>query len=97
MNNGDTLVSKWGYDQTNVDFYIVLKRTPKMVTVTKVKVDQRATGDMTYTATPSIPLVPVGPTKSFRIKEYRGDPYVKIAHGSAYVWDGTPQKGTSYA
>lgn len=36
MNTGDILVSKFGYNCTLVDFYKVIKRTPKMVTIQKI-------------------------------------------------------------
>lgn len=31
MKIGDIFKSTWGYDQTNVDFYVVTRLTPKMV------------------------------------------------------------------
>ena len=34
---GTIFVCSWGYDQTNVDFYQVVKRTAKMVTVRKIR------------------------------------------------------------
>lgn len=33
---GDVLRSTWGYDQTNYDFYEVIKTTPKTVTLRKL-------------------------------------------------------------
>ena len=33
---GDVLVSLWGYDQTNVDYYQVIEKTAKMVTIQKI-------------------------------------------------------------
>lgn len=33
---GDVLRSAWGYDQTNYDFYEVIKTTPKTVTLRKL-------------------------------------------------------------
>lgn len=40
---GDILVEIWGYDQTNADFYKVLKRTPKMVVLRQL--DTKTTPD----------------------------------------------------
>lgn len=34
---GDIFVASWGYDQINIDFYQVIARTEKMVTVRMVK------------------------------------------------------------
>jgi len=36
LEPGSFLYSSWGYDQTNADFYKVVKRTPKMVTIVQV-------------------------------------------------------------
>lgn len=33
MNKGDILVSTWGYEQTNADFFEVVEVSPKTVTV----------------------------------------------------------------
>jgi hypothetical protein len=36
MKVGDILQSSWGYEQTNVDFYEVVKATKAMVTVRRI-------------------------------------------------------------
>ena len=36
MKLGDILVAKFGYNCTLVDFYKVIKKTPKMVTIQKI-------------------------------------------------------------
>tara|TARA_R100000544_G_C2187721_1_gene40065 strand:+ start:35 stop:613 length:579 start_codon:yes stop_codon:yes gene_type:complete len=33
---GDILVSSWGYDQTNIDYYQVIEKTAKMATIQKI-------------------------------------------------------------
>lgn len=33
---GDIFYCSWGYDQTNIDFYQVIKRTAKMITVRRI-------------------------------------------------------------
>lgn len=37
---GDILSSSWGYDQTNIDYYLVTKRTPRMATLQKIGAKQ---------------------------------------------------------
>ena len=37
INIGDIFVSSWGYDQTNIDFYQVIAKTAKMVTLRMIK------------------------------------------------------------
>ena len=46
---GDIFVCSWGYDQTNVDFYQVVKRTPKTVTVRQVAAETLSDGPLTMT------------------------------------------------
>jgi hypothetical protein len=36
---GDIYVNSWGYDQTNIDYYQVVKRTPGTVTIRKIGVE----------------------------------------------------------
>lgn len=45
VNEGTIFVASWGYDQTNIDFYQVIDRTAKMVTVRKL----RSKGEYAYT------------------------------------------------
>ena len=33
---GNILYSSWGYDQTNIDYYQVIEKTAKMVTIQKI-------------------------------------------------------------
>ena len=37
MKQGDIFVSSWGYDQTNVDFYEVVKVAAKTVTLIPIE------------------------------------------------------------
>jgi hypothetical protein len=43
---GDILSCSWGYDQTNVDFYQVIKTTAKTATVQEIDKKNKYTGDM---------------------------------------------------
>lgn len=43
---GDIFVSTWGYDQTNVDFYQVIARTAKMVTVRRINATRKEAHSM---------------------------------------------------
>lgn len=38
---GDILISEWGYDQSNVDYYQIVHRTPHTVTIQQIKKDIR--------------------------------------------------------
>lgn len=50
---GDVLVAGWGYDQTNIDYYEIVKTTPKFVTVQQLhteRVEDDDSTDFTTTA-----------------------------------------------
>lgn len=94
---GDILVSSWGYEQTNIDFYEVVKVTPKGVGI--VKIEKKTIGP---TDGPSIKVVPVpGTGKGGKVltKRPRPNGYVSItSYSSAQKWDGQPEHetGASY-
>lgn len=95
---GTILYSAWGYDQTNVDFYEVVKATAKTVTLRQVKaerVNSEAWG--TYTTTP-------------KAGQYIGEPFRRTraawserlavainSYANAYEWDGNARNGSDYA
>lgn len=49
---GDVLVSRWGYDQTNVDFYEVVQASGKFVTVREIAQEREYDSDMTGACVP---------------------------------------------
>ena len=64
---GSLLATSWGYDQTNVDFYEVIARTPGTATVRQIAATLRETGFMAGKVTPR-PGVYVGPPMTKRIQ-----------------------------
>ena len=99
MKASDILYSAWGYEQTNVNFYIVVKATEKTVLLQEIGSNYgRADEFMCGTATPD-PLELHG--KPFRRKigrSWRGEPCVSITdYENAYQWDGTPIRYSNYA
>lgn len=52
MKQGDVFVSSWGYEQTNVDFYEVVKVAAKTVTLIPIERKVQLKGFMRYTAMP---------------------------------------------
>lgn len=93
---GHILVSSWGYDQTNVDFYEVIelvgRRSVKLRAVRQVSHEDLS---MQGSCTP-------------RAGEFRGEPFLKrvgsdgcsvslTSYSSAYLWDGRPRRWSSYA
>lgn len=101
VKKGDILVEIWGYDQTNADFYKVLKKTKKTVILRQLQTKTIADKDGFMTGT----TVPIKnkwerDSKPFRrtIKYYKGELYVKIrSYSSANKWDGKPVRTSWYA
>jgi hypothetical protein len=94
---GDILVSSWGYDQTNVDFYQVVAVSPKGG-VTIREIGKEFAGE---TGGPSEKVVAVPNSFTGPPMKKRPTPYgsVKISsYARAFKWDGKPahQTGAAY-
>lgn len=93
----DVLYTSWGYDQTNVDFYMVVKVSPSGKSVDIVPIGQtyEASGDMCGYTTP-VPARFTGDViKNKRVNAYGG---VRIAsYATARKYDGQPKYTSSYA
>ena len=105
---GMIVACSWGYEQTNVDFYEVVKFTASTATFQKVRSEKTATGDMTGVAVP-VPGEFVQESQIRRkIQNLSGAPIFKIndsSYGRPAPFklneDGTkeyqPQRFSSYA
>lgn len=92
---GDILYSSWGYDQTNVDFYQVVKVTPSTIGIRKIDSDLKATGFMCghVTAKPGQFV-----SDEVMVKRPDRNGYIKISsYASANKWDGKPKYQSWYA
>jgi hypothetical protein len=99
----DILVSSWGYDQTNVDFYKVVNITSsgKSVTIQRINSSVVETGFMSGKSMPAVPHT---------FSKYKGEPMIKRVNlnkdvysvkinsfATAYKWDGNPECVSWYA
>lgn len=97
MKVGDILYSDWGYEQTNIDFYEVVKATEKTVTVRKIESRKTHTGDMTGTAEPE-PGAFKGEPMRRKVLEFSGIEIISIcSYANARPYDGKPKIFTCYA
>ncbi|WP_370791031.1 hypothetical protein [Bilophila wadsworthia] len=97
MKQGDILVSSWGYEQTNVDFYEVVKVTAKTVTLIPIERKVQLKGFMRYEATP-VPGSGKGKAFRRRIIDCFDVPACRItSYAIARLWNGEAQEGSSYA
>ena len=92
---GMILVSSWGYDQTNVDFYEISRVLNSMVEIREIDKKFVKQGRGVDYVVP-IPGKFIGSPLRKRVGYYDGQITVKInSYSSAYQWDGKPESQTS--
>jgi hypothetical protein len=101
INKGDILVCSWGYDQTNIDFYYVIKKTGLNVTIIPMS-NKLVTYDSHYMTGTVIPNEPNYNAKPMRRKIQKSSIsnslWIKInSFSSASKWSGKPQHFSNYA
>lgn len=91
---GDILYATWGYDQTNVDFYQVIRTTDKTATIRMIAQETTSTGWCQGTALPcKDSFVDDEPEMVKRVRQ--GD-CITIRGHSASRWHGRPVSWSSY-
>lgn len=100
MKKGEILVSLWGYDQTNVDFYLIVDTTPKSVKIVKVGENIKPSGHQPLSeyVTPNVNDIRSDVmTKKVKVFRSSGKQYIGInSYAIAEVWNGEPQLQTHY-
>lgn len=100
---GAVIHSSWGYDQTQADYYLVIRRTAKQVTLVRLHtLEQAAPGysPMAGLATPgglwlACPDWPIVRRKlHYRNEKPSG---FTLSYGWAKLWDGKPNYCSHYA
>lgn len=94
---GDIFVSTWGYEQTNVNFYQVIKATAKTVIVREIRRKREDGGAWgQYKAMPKKDDFRSEPMRR-RVDHSSDRPSIRIDYHFARLWDGKPVNGTDYA
>ena len=97
---GTIFYNMWGYDQTNIDWYQVVSKTPKTITVKAIEcvnVEDTPTS-MTGVTTPISGAFK--PNAKPHRRSLRVTPYgikANAEYGSLSVWDGKPKHYSTYA
>ncbi len=96
---GSILYTSWGYDQTNVDFYVVTRTTEKSVWIRKIVQDFESTGFMAGKCWPKMPIEMVGPETRHVVQgEGENDPgHITVDGHSAHLETGRDHYTSSYA
>lgn len=88
------LYCSWGYEQTNIDFYIIIERKGQFVTLQEISQDKSYSNydQGTCTADPSIKI---GEPFRKKISKYG---HIKLnTYSVCSLWDGKPMIWTAYA
>ena len=95
IKKGSILVSRWGFEQTNVDFYIVLERKNLFVTVQEIGQHKNHNHAlMTGTCTPDTTKTKGEPIR----KKILNSASIKFnTYQRASLWNGKPSCYSSYA
>lgn len=102
-NATEYFVSQWGWEQTNVTFYKVIKKTAKTVTVIEVGSKREYTQWGQYVAVPTDESPRWAKVMRKKVKNFSRDlsPWhdqIDVTSFScAYRWDGQAVEGTCYA
>ena len=94
MNIGTILYSDWGYEQTNIDFYIIVERSGVSVTLQEIGGIRKYSSDMSGTVTPDT-TKKIGEPFKKRINKYGN--ISLTSYSGAYLYDGKPKMFSTYA
>ena len=105
---GDIFYDQWGYDQTNIDFIVILAVSPTGKTVRARKLGQKNVGDAGFMSERVIPSVPIGESFRLKVDVFRGEPNLRGSYpmsaeqsytrfGSFLKWKGSPEVQSHYA
>jgi len=88
---GDIFVDSWGYDQTNVDFYLVTKKLKASIKIVKIGSKVVATSIGSEKVVP-VPDAVIGEEKT----KVPQDGYIRThSFSTARLWDGKPRHETA--
>jgi hypothetical protein len=89
----------WGWEQTNVNFFQVIAKTEKTLTLQEINSEYKG-GDMSGVKMP----IKDNFTNEKPMRKKLGDIgattpqyFIKMEYGWCSIWDGTPQSVSSYA
>lgn len=99
LKAGDVITNTWGYDQTNVDFYVVVKATARFVFLTPILTELTETGGMQGSLLPVQPITPISDSEVTQhgVQMYRQGASVNFKHGGGCLWNGNPAWCSWYA
>lgn len=100
---GDIITNSWGYDQTNVDWYVIVKTSKNYVWLQEISAHVEETGFMSGPSVPHIDTSNPDPstwgfTKTGEVTQHKASGnHVTMKFGSGSKWDGQKQYCSWYA
>jgi hypothetical protein len=94
---GDVVYNSWGYDQTNVDYYQVVKATDHYVWLRKTAADTTETGFMSGSTTPRPGVFISEKVTQHGARMMRGESWISFEFGSGQKWRGGSRYTSWYA
>lgn len=97
---GDIFYNSWGWEQTNINFYQVVRvtRSGKTVYVREVQGITTPNGPMTGTKVPNPGVFRNDAVISKRVDtDHNGNPTIKFKYGYGAPYDGEPKSCSWYA
>jgi len=90
---GEILYSSWGYDQTNIDFYQIVKKTKSMVTIQKIGKEYLDTKYESENLVKPVKNDFIGKEMKKKVGAYG----VSLnTYANASLWDGQPKYQTAF-
>lgn len=99
LKTGAIIYNSWGYDQTNIDFYQVVKATKCFVTLRPIEAEKISDGPQTMTGKATAKKDHFTSEEATRHKAYFyfGGNCVNFQYGGGGEWDGKPKRYSTYA
>ncbi len=96
---GDIFYHSWGYEQTNIDYYQVVKTTKKTISLTRIKGEAEECNNSGMTGTVIALKDKFVDDEVIRKTPYLLDSnwYVKFDYGIGKKWEGEAMRFSSYA
>ena len=97
IQTGTIVYNTWGYEQTNVDFYEVVKSSRCFVWLQRLSAEKTETLSMQGTTAP-VPGTRAGKISKHKVSIFdRSRVAIKFEHGTGTIWDGERKRFSSYA
>ena len=91
LEAGSILRYSWGYGQTNVDWFQVIRRSNKSVWIREIQGNIVEKGFMCGDATPRPgDMKPLAKVQRKLVQEQDGEEFIKMDYGMAVPWNGRP-------